>query len=160
MKFGDAFEMMIHFVPLLVTIRASSSSSVAATADDKEKKEGSSNIFRKTIANGGLHTFIPPRRYLRSYQNRRRAAATTAQLHTSASRSYSKPIPTAPHQLLPLSVVGISGTSTTIGPMIASKLQYASYQATFVLRRIFASVAGKCYHTTTSSDAGEGVPLK
>mmetsp|Transcript_10825 Transcript_10825/g.16110 ORF Transcript_10825/g.16110 Transcript_10825/m.16110 type:complete len:708 (-) Transcript_10825:276-2399(-) len=160
MKFGDAFEMMIHFVPLLVTIRASSSSSVAATADDKEKKEGSSNIFRKTIANGGLHTFTPPRRYLRSYQNRRRAAATTAQLHTSASRSYSKPIPTAPHQLLPLSVVGISGTSTTIGPMIASKLQYASYQATFVLRRIFASVAGKCYHTTTSSDAGEGVPLK
>eukprot|EP00957_Ditylum_brightwellii_P105010 8004075-Ditylum_brightwellii.AAC.1 len=48
MKFGEAFEMMIHFVPLLDTICASSS--VAAMEDDDEKKkEGISNGFQKTL---------------------------------------------------------------------------------------------------------------
>mmetsp|Transcript_20702 Transcript_20702/g.46180 ORF Transcript_20702/g.46180 Transcript_20702/m.46180 type:complete len:575 (+) Transcript_20702:37-1761(+) len=129
-EFGSAFEMIINFVPLVVSIRAlpvkggeeqhletaaipSSQSSSLVTA------EGVPSDFRRTVVDGGLPTWVSSSRGL-------------------VDRSS------------PVSVLGVTGPASTLGPIVAKKLEYASACATQALRRCFADNARKAYETSTS----------
>ena len=129
-EFGSAFEMIVNFVPLVVSIRAlpvkggeeqnletaaipSSQSSSLVTA-----KEVPSD-FRRTVVDGGLPTWVSSSRGL-------------------VDRSS------------PVSVLGVTGPASTLGPIVAKKLEYASACATRALRRCFADNARKSYETSTS----------
>jgi len=124
MMFGTTFEMEIHVSPLLVTIRAAT-------------QQHPSSYFSKAIVNGGLPTWSSP--YI--------GLDTTT---TTSTLNY--PQQSQPKQKKVLRVMGISGTVDSIGPLVVQKLEYASAQATFVLRRCFADIAGKAYNSKTTAD--------
>ena len=113
LDFGKAFEMTIYFVPLLVTIRA-----IAA-----EPVDGHLPTVSLT---GGLrwpscHQGLGP-----SLGSSSDAALSTPSRNADASTSNTNN----------LSVLGVSGP--VVGHIVAKKLEYASSQATYVLRRCFA----------------------
>ena len=124
-QFGTAFEMIVYFVPLLVSIRALPVKSDSSNETKQQPKEGSggemSSEFRRTIVDGGLPTWVPPTRGLVG-----RAS--------------------------PVSVLGATGPASSLGPIVAQKLDYASACATRALRRCFADVAHKAYENPSASD--------
>jgi hypothetical protein len=124
-QFGTAFEMIVYFVPLLVSIRALPVKSDMSTLEPKQQQEGgggeASSAFRRTIVDGGLPTWVSSTRGLVG--------------RTS-----------------PVSVLGATGPASLLGPIVASKLDYASACATRALRRCFADVARKAYENPKASD--------
>jgi len=90
------------------------------------------SIFRETIVDAGLASWKSP--------------------FTGLGGSITRTLGHNEHNTVPLRVMGISGDSTTLGPIVAKQLEYSSAQATRVLRRCFADVAGKAYDLKTSSD--------
>ena len=104
LQFGNAFEMTIYFVPLLVTVRA--------IPTDDEKLSMSS-------VSGGLS-------WPSLYQGLDHPSSNDKDSTTEANKSHH------------LNVLGVTGSYESIGPIIAKKLEYASSQATYVLRRCFA----------------------
>mmetsp|Transcript_31729 Transcript_31729/g.93071 ORF Transcript_31729/g.93071 Transcript_31729/m.93071 type:complete len:614 (+) Transcript_31729:334-2175(+) len=125
-QFGTTFEMIVYFVPLLVSIRAlpMKSDTSTSTAEPKQQLEGSGDVsseFRRTIVDGGLPAWVSSTRGLVG--------------RTS-----------------PVSVLGATGPASSLGPIVASKLDYASACATRALRRCFADVARKAYENPNASD--------
>ena len=124
-QFGTAFEMIVYFVPLLVSIRALPVKSDNSNETKLQQKEGSggemSSEFRRTIVDGGLPTWVPSTRGLVG-------------------------------RTLPVSVLGATGPASSLGPIVAQKLDYASACATRALRRCFADVASKAYENPNASD--------
>ena len=124
-QFGTAFEMIVYFVPLLVSIRALPVKSDTSTPEPKQQQEvvggEVSSEFRRTIVDGGLPTWVSSTRGLVG--------------RTS-----------------PVSVLGATGPASLLGPIVASKLDYASACATRALRRCFADVARKAYENPKASD--------
>ena len=122
-QFGAAFEMIVYFVPLLVSIRALPVKS-DSSSEPEQQQEGSGEVtseFRRTIVDGGLPTWVPSTRGLVG--------------RTS-----------------PVSVLGATGPASSLGPIVAKKLEYASACATRSLRRCFADVARKAYENPNASD--------
>mmetsp|Transcript_45187 Transcript_45187/g.96143 ORF Transcript_45187/g.96143 Transcript_45187/m.96143 type:complete len:609 (-) Transcript_45187:113-1939(-) len=109
MEFGKAFEMTIYFVPLLVTIRAMSTETV-----DEESSTSSSSA-------GGL-------RWPSLYQGLRPQNEGRAEGDGNASSKGDEG----------LHVLGVTGSRASLGHIAAKKLEYASAQATYALRRCFA----------------------
>jgi len=109
MSFGSAFEMVIFFVPLLVTIRA--------LDQNEDFKLNEKSLFRQEIVNGYLPTYT----------------SSDSNLHH-----------------VPLTICGVTGTS--MSAMAAKKLEYASAQATTVLRKCFSEIAGKSYLQSNTSE--------
>lgn len=124
-QFGTAFEMIVYFVPLLVSIRALPVKSDSNAETNQQQQEGSggevSSEFRRTIVDGGLPTWVSSTRGLVG--------------RTS-----------------PVSVLGATGPASSLGPIVAQKLDYASACATRALRRCFADVARKAYENANASD--------
>ena len=122
-QFGTAFEMIVYFVPLLVSIRALPVKPDGNIETNMQKQGGGeiSSEFRRTIVDGGLPTWVP----------------STRGLVGRAS---------------PVSVLGATGPASSLGPIVAKKLDYASACATRALRRCFADVARKAYENPNASD--------
>eukprot|EP00581_Thalassiosira_minuscula_P013957 CAMPEP_0183712878 /NCGR_PEP_ID=MMETSP0737-20130205/7923_1 /TAXON_ID=385413 /ORGANISM="Thalassiosira miniscula, Strain CCMP1093" /LENGTH=582 /DNA_ID=CAMNT_0025941599 /DNA_START=42 /DNA_END=1790 /DNA_ORIENTATION=+ len=107
LEFGKAFEMIIYFVPLLVTIRAMATE----TADEKSS----------TVSLAG------ELRWPSLYQGLRPPEKDTSESNGNLSKKSNN-----------VNVLGVSGSYESLAPIIAKKLEYASAQATYVLRRCFA----------------------
>jgi len=105
LEFGNAFEMTIYFVPLLVTIRAIDQ----FAAHDGNYSHSTEGLSWPSLYQG-LHT-------IDHLSNR----------NSSQSKDDNN-----------LTVLGVTGSYETLANIIASKLEYASAQATYVLRRCFA----------------------
>jgi len=115
LEFGKAFEMTIYFVPLLVTIRAMS----GEDADDKSSTVSLGGGLRWPSLYQGL---CPSDKDPTTAENNNGNASSSSSLNNRNN----------------LHVLGVSGSYQSIGPIIAKKLEYASAQATYVLRRCFA----------------------
>ena len=130
MEFGGAFEMTVHFVPLLVAIRALPAK---GGGGDKSQEPSSprdigppslvaelsnTSNTRKRTMEGGLPTWIPTSWGLASHST--------------------------------VTALGVTGSVSTLGPLVANKLEYASACATRTLRRCFAELAGKAYAANKS----------
>lgn len=109
MTFGSAFEMIIFFTPLLVTIRALQQQPESTTDKNMPVDIERKTDFRQIIMNGCLPTYIPSRSNLYNCD-----ATTIGNIPTSK-----------------------------LSPIIAKKLDYASAQATTVLRQCFSENAEK-----------------
>jgi hypothetical protein len=112
--FGTAFEMTIYFVPLLVTIRAI----------DHTHHNSSEDYNTVSSAIGG-HNW--PSLYQGLQPPRQQPLNTFDNTRGSGSNSSSSS----------LSVLGVTGSYELLGPIVAKQLEYASCQATYVLRRCF-----------------------
>ena len=125
--FGTAFDMTINFTPLLVTIRALPEQT--GDGGSSGGKSGLDNAATKDKVSEFRRTFVDgglPTWTPSSWAlNRRRTT---------------------------LSVLGVPGHPETIGPLVAKKLEFASCQATRVLRQCFAEIAGKAYANPNGSD--------
>lgn len=127
--FGTAFEMTIYFLPLLVTIRAI------------DLARSSSDDYNTVSTSGGLnwpslYQGLQPRQLpLNAIDNTKRSR--------SSSNSNS------------LSVLGATGSYLLLGPIVAKQLQYASCQATYVLRRCFTETIKGKYALATKKTENE-----
>ena len=145
MQFGDAFEMEIYVSPLLVTIRASQKQQQQQTskATDNRKKN---SMFHDAIVNGGLPTWKSPYIGLDhdsgDYPNRFSNNSVRQQQSSNNNQKTQKA----------LRISGRTGTMEKIGPTIVKQLEYASAQATRVLRRCFADICHKAYNSESSSE--------
>mmetsp|Transcript_14144 Transcript_14144/g.20204 ORF Transcript_14144/g.20204 Transcript_14144/m.20204 type:complete len:732 (+) Transcript_14144:55-2250(+) len=152
MKFGNAFEMRIYFSPLIVAIRALSPHHHTARDKDREtgvNKDGKTSNeaidgyrFKKEVIHGGLDTWISSQQNLRQF-GRKFISNTTPNNNHITNFSYPTPL---------LRIMGLSGTHTTLGLLVAKKLEYASAVATRVLRLCFGDVAGMAYHNPNTKD--------
>lgn len=146
LNFGEAFEMQIFFVPLLVTIRPIIQTPKSTTSkqeedksvgdettqsagDDKDSQQDVSPFFRDVV-HGGLATWKSPLQVLDQYY----------------SSSKGKTTGSSDEQL---QILGVSGSMKSVGPLVSQQLDYASAQATRVLRRCFADA---CYAKKINSD--------
>jgi hypothetical protein len=105
LEFGNAFEMNIYFVPLLVTVRAM-----------ERRKEGQlPNMVTMAgeLTWPSLHQGLCPS-----------AGSDGVSKDDGKDRDFT--------------VLGVTGPYSALGHVITKKLQYASSQATHVLRRCFA----------------------
>lgn len=146
--FDDAFEMEIFFSPLLVNIRAlhatsneSYGKSTSTTTVPNSALGGSTTSkFRRDVINGGLATWKSPLYDLQhnypSTEDIGTTSARTSSLHRK--RPFSS-LQMQHQQKFRFHVMGVSGNLAAVGPLINKRLEYASAQATRVLRRSFAS---------------------
>jgi len=176
LNFGGAFEMQIFFVPLLVTIRALAPSSAPSsiekdsttsknqngdTMDDKSQKvseeaepqEEEMSSFCRDIVHGGLSTWKSPLHLLDQY-----SSSSTDKLPTNTKNVAKRPTLKVRNEQVssevngggkPLHILGVSGPVHTVGPLVSQQLEYASAQATRVLRRCFAEA---CYSKKINSE--------
>eukprot|EP00804_Cyclotella_cryptica_P016021 CCRYP_004180-RB/>CCRYP_004180-RB protein AED:0.02 eAED:0.02 QI:69/-1/1/1/-1/0/1/304/586 len=106
LEFGNAFEMNIYFVPLLVTVRAM-----------ERPKEGQ---LPNMVTMAGELTWPS------LHQGLRPSLGSDGTSNDDGKDNKD------------LTVLGVTGPYSTLGHIITKKLQYASAQATHVLRRCFA----------------------
>jgi hypothetical protein len=127
--FGTAFEMTIYFVPLLVTIRAI----------DHTHNNSSEDYNTVSSAIGG-HNW--PSLYQGLQQPPCQQPLNTIDNTRSSSSNSSSS----------LSVLGVTGSYELLGPIVAKQLEYASCQATYVLRRCFTeTMKDKKYTLATTT---------
>ena len=172
---------------MLVTIRAlapsSASSSVETdttasknqngdTADDKSKKVSEEAIpqeetssFCRDIVHGGLSTWKSPLHLLDQYSSSPTDKVPTKTKNVAPKRPTLK---IKNEQISsevngggkPLHILGVSGPVQTVGPLVSQQLEYASAQATRVLRRCFAEACySKKIHSEFETEISEASAL-
>jgi hypothetical protein len=146
--FDDAFEMEIFFFPLLVNIRAlhsasgdSNSKSTSTTTEPNTSGGGATSMFRRDIINGGLATWKSPLYGLRHNPSLEDVDTTSTKSSLLNRKRPFSSLQMQHQQKFSFHVMGVSGNLATVGPLIERRLEYASAQATRVLRRCFASRA-------------------
>ena len=129
--FGTAFEMTIYFVPLLVAIRAI----------DHVRSSSSSSDDYNTVSTIGGHNW--PSLY-QGLQPRQLPLNTIDNMRSSSISNSSS-----------LNVLGVTGSYQLLGPIVAKQLEYASCQATYVLRRCFTETTKGKYALATKKTENE-----
>ncbi len=125
-RYGNAFEMSIHFCPLLVRIRA--------LPDKEEEFKFKPTSFRSKIVDCNLHAWNPSSYALKTVPlapAESKVASVPGGKKRNASGKFIRTKQT-------VSVMGVSADVALLGPIVEKRMDFASASATRCLRRIFA----------------------
>mmetsp|Transcript_24727 Transcript_24727/g.36595 ORF Transcript_24727/g.36595 Transcript_24727/m.36595 type:complete len:161 (+) Transcript_24727:2-484(+) len=124
--------MTIYFCPLLVSIRA--------LPGKEHRRMYEKSSFRKEVIDCKLNTWKDPSFGL---QAEIPSLESTNNGRTSRKRNAGGKMKQTKSNTI--SIMGVSGSISSLSPIISKKLEFASHQATRCLRRCFADNAGRAY---------------